>query len=32
MPDLPIYYNYINAVNSQISPSTVHVRNSALAM
>ncbi|MBQ6517086.1 MAG: hypothetical protein IJI14_00100 [Anaerolineaceae bacterium] len=32
MPDLPIYYNYINAANSQISPSTVHVRNSALAM
>lgn len=32
MPDLPIYYNYINATNSQISPSTVHVRNSALAM
>ena len=32
MPDLPIYYNYINATNSQMSPSTVHVRNSALAM
>lgn len=32
MPDLPIYYNYINAANSQISPSTVHVRNSELAM
>ena len=32
MPDLPIYYNYINAANSQISPSTVHVKNSALAM
>lgn len=32
MPDLPVYYNYINAANSQISPSTVHVRNSALAM
>ena len=32
MPDLPIYYNYINAINSQISPSTVHVRNSELAM
>lgn len=32
MPDLPVMYNYINAANSQISPSTVHVRNSALAM
>lgn len=32
MPDLPIMYNYINAVNAQFSPSTVHVKNSALAM
>lgn len=32
MPDLPIMYNYINAGNAQFSPSTVHVKNSALAM
>lgn len=31
MPDLPIMYNYINAGNAQFSPSTVHVKNSALA-
>lgn len=31
MPDLPIMYNYINAGNSQISPSTIHVANSAMA-
>ena len=27
--DLPIYYNYINAGNSQISPSTIHCKNTA---
>lgn len=29
--DLPIYYNYINAANSQVSPSTIQCRNTAAA-
>lgn len=29
MMDLPIYYNYINAANSQVSPSTIHCKNTA---
>lgn len=31
MPDLPIMYNYINAANSQVSPSTIHPHNNATA-
>ena len=31
MPDLPVMYNYINAANSQVSPSTVHSSNNYLA-
>lgn len=31
MPDLPIYYNYINAANSQVSPSTIHASNTYMA-
>lgn len=27
--ELPVYYNYINARNSQISPSTIHCRNTS---
>ena len=29
--ELPYNYNYINAVNSQVSPSTVHCSNNAMA-
>lgn len=29
--NLPFYYNYINAGNSQISPSTIHTTNNAMA-
>ena len=31
MPNLPVMYNYINAANSQVSPSTVHTSNNYLA-
>lgn len=29
--ELPVFYNYINAANSQVSPSTIHCRNTAAA-
>ncbi len=29
--DLPYFYNYINASNSQVSPSTIHCSNNAMA-
>ena len=29
--ELPVFYNYINAANSQISPSTIHCSNNAMA-
>ena len=29
--ELPYYYNYINAANSQVSPSTIHCSNNAMA-
>lgn len=29
--ELPVFYNYINAANSQISPSTIHCKNTAAA-
>lgn len=29
--DLPIYYNYLNAANSRVSPSTVHCSNNSMA-
>ena len=31
MPEIPFMYNYINAANSQISPSTVHAANTYMA-
>lgn len=31
MPDLPFMYNYINATNSHVSPSTIHPSNNAMA-
>ena len=31
MPEMPIFYNYINAANSQISPSTIHASNNMMA-
>lgn len=30
MNDIPAYYSYVNAYNSMINPSTVHVKNTAL--
>lgn len=31
MPEIPFMYNYINAGNSQVSPSTVHAANTYMA-